>query len=284
DAYDDPNAASDLAVYRSQYGLPACTVANGCFTKQQFTSQPNASWAGEESVDVDMVSAICPNCRIVLVEATSANMTDLSAAEQYATAHADYVSNSWGGSEGTTSYDALYNIPGVAIVAATGDHGYNATAQWPAILPSVIGVGGTSLSSIQPLVEAAWSDAGSGCSKVYAKPSFQGTLNTGCSMRAEADVSADADPDTGVAIYDSFQQHGWLVAGGTSVATSIVASIFALAGKTGGNNPANLYAHTSALNNVISGSNGGCGRPLCTAVRGWNGPTGLGTPNGLAAF
>ncbi|MBV8197905.1 MAG: S53 family peptidase [Candidatus Eremiobacteraeota bacterium] len=284
DAYDDPNAASDLNVYRSRYDLPPCTVADGCFTKQQFTSQMNAGWAGEESVDIDMVSAICPNCKILLVEAASASTADLSAAERYATAHAAYVSNSWSGNEGTTSYDGDYNVNGVAIAAATGDRGYSATAQWPAILPNVIGVGGTTLSSINPLAETAWSYAGSGCSKIYAKPGFQSVLNTGCSMRAQADVSADADPDTGVAVYDSFHQRGWLVFGGTSVATPIVASVFALAGKTAVDDPGNLYAHPSGLVDVISGSNGACGRPLCSAGRGWNGPTGLGTPNGIAAF
>ena len=284
DAYDDPNAASDLAVYRSRYDLPACTVADGCFTKQSFTARTNAGWAAEESLDIEMVSAICPNCKIVLVEAASASTADLSAAERYATAHARYVSNSWSGVEGTTAYDGAYDAGGVAIAAATGDRGYNATAQWPAILPSVIAVGGTSLTAIQPLAETAWSGAGSGCSKVYAKPSFQSGLKTGCSMRAQADTSADADPDTGVAAYDTFHQRGWVVLGGTSVATPIVASVFALAAKTGANDPGNLYAHSSDLNDVASGSNGGCGRPLCAAGIGWNGPTGLGTPNGIAAF
>jgi hypothetical protein len=284
DAYDDPNAASDLAVYRSRYDLPACTVASGCFTKQQFTSRTNAGWAGEESVDVDMVSAICPHCKILLVEAASPSIADLSTAERYAAAHAHYVSNSWSGNEGTTSYDGDYNVGGVAIAAATGDRGYNSAAQWPAILPSVVGVGGTSLTSINPRAETAWSNAGSGCSKIYAKPGFQNGLNTGCAKRAQSDVSADADPDTGVAVYDTFHQRGWLVFGGTSVATPIVASVFALAERTGTNDPGNLYAHTPKLNDVVSGSNGACGRPLCAAGIGWNGPTGLGTPNGIAAF
>jgi len=284
DAYDDPNAASDLNAYRSRYGAPACTVSNGCFTKQQYTSQTNSGWAAEESVDVDMVSAICPNCKILLVEAASASMADFSTAERYATAHADYVSNSWSGNEGTTTYDGDYKVSCGAIAAATGDRGYNAIAQWPAILPSVIGVGGTSLPSIGPRVETAWSGAGSGCSKIYAKPSFQNGLNAGCSMRAQADVSADADPSTGVAAYDTFHQGGWLVFGGTSVATAIVASAFALEGKTGVDSPGNIYSHTSDFNDITSGSNGACGVPLCTAGPGWNGPTGLGTPKGIGGF
>jgi subtilase family serine protease len=284
DAYDDPNAAADLNVYRSRYGLAPCTAASGCFTKQQYASQTNAGWAAEESVDVDMVSAICPNCKILLVEAASTSVADFSAAERYATAHADYISNSWSGDEGTTTYDDDYRPSCGAITAATGDRGYNTTAQWPAILPGVIGVGGTSLTSVSPRAETAWSGAGSGCSKIYSKPAFQSGVSTGCSMRAQADVAADADPSTGVAAYDSFHQRGWLVFGGTSVATAIVASIFALEGKSAADPPSVLYAHSSSFNDITSGSNGNCGAPLCTAGQGWNGPTGLGTPNGTGGF
>jgi subtilase family serine protease len=284
DAYDDPNAASDLGAYRSQYGLPPCTSSSGCFTARKYTSQTNTGWAEEESLDVDMVSAICPNCKILLVEAASPSTAALSAAEKYATSHASYVSNSWSGDEGATSYDGDYNISGVAITAATGDSGYNRTAQWPAILPSVIGVGGTSLTSISPRNETAWSGAGSGCSKIYSKPMFQSGLNTSCPKRAQADASADANPDTGVAVYDTFHANGWLVFGGTSVATPITASVFALAGDTATNNPGKLYSQPSRLNDVTSGSNGGCAAPLCVAGHGWDGPTGLGTPNGIGAF
>jgi len=284
DAYNDPNAASDLAVYRTQYGLPACTTGNGCFSAVAQGRTNNSGWAEEESLDVDMVSAICPNCHIILVEAASASTSALTTAEKYATAHANYVSNSWSGNEGTKTYDGSYNVSGVAITAATGDSGHNATAQWPAILPTVIGVGGTSLTKTSPRTETAWSGAGSGCSKVYAKPSFQSGLSTGCTLRAQADVSAVANPNTGVAVYDSYRESGWLVFGGTSVATPITASVFALAGNTASNNPGNLYAHTSSLNDVTSGSNGSCGAPLCTAGVGWDGPTGLGTPNGIGAY
>lgn len=284
DAYDNPNAASDLNVYRSQYGLSPCTVANGCFTKQKYTSQTNPGWAGEESVDVDMVSAICPNCKILLVEAASASMSDLSTAEKFATANADYVSNSWSGNEGSKTYDDDYKVGCGAVTAATGDGGYNGIAQWPAILPNVIGVGGTSLTSVSPRVETAWLRAGSGCSKIYGKPGFQSNLNAGCSMRAQADVAADADPHTGVAIYDTFHQGGWVVFGGTSVAAPIVASVFALAGFTSGNSVETLYTHAVGFNDITSGHNGECGAPLCTAGQGWDGPTGLGSPRGIAAF
>ena len=282
DAYDDPNAASDLAVYRKQFGLTAC--GSGCFTKVKEGRQANSGWAEEESLDVDMVSAICPNCKILLVEAASSSLANLATAEKYATAHADYVSNSWSGNEGTKTYDGDFNVSGVAITAATGDNGYNSTAQWPAILPTVTAVGGTTLSSYNPRTESAWSGAGSGCSKVYAKPSFQSGLNTGCSDRAQADTSAEADPNTGVAVYDTYGTSGWLVFGGTSVATPIIASVFALAGNTSNNNDAYVYSHASSLNDVTSGSNGSCGAPLCTAGKGWDGPTGLGSPNGIGAF
>ncbi len=284
DAYNDPNAASDLTVYRSQWGLPACNVSNGCFTKVELGKTANAGWAQEESLDVDMVSAICPKCNIMLVEAASNSTSALAAAEKYATAHANYVSNSWSGNEGSKTHDGDFNVSGVAITAATGDSGYNKTAQWPAILPTVTAVGGTSLTSFSPRRESAWSGAGSGCSKVYAKPSFQSGLSTGCAMRAQADASADADPDTGVAVYDTYRESGWLVFGGTSVATPIIASVFALAGNTANNDDTHLYAHAASLNDVTTGANGDCGVPLCTAGAGWDGPTGLGTPDGIGAF
>ncbi len=285
DAYDDPNAASDLATYRSQFGLSACGTSNGCFTKVKEGTQTNQGWGEEESLDVDMVSAICPNCKILLVEAATSSIANLATAEKYAAAHADYVSNSWSGNEGTKTYDSDFNVSGVAITAATGDNGHNTTAQWPAILPTVTAVGGTTLSSYNPRSESAWSGAGSGCSKVYAKPSFQSGITTGCSDRAQSDTSADANPNTGVAVYDTYLSGGgWLVFGGTSVATPIIASVFALAGSTADNTNAHLYAHTGNLNDVTSGRDGSCGAPMCTAGKGWDGPTGLGTPNGIGAF
>ena len=284
DAYDDPDAASDLAIYRSAYGLPKCTSSNHCFTKAKFGTSGNAGWGEEESLDLDMVSAICPKCKILLVEAPNNDISSLASAEKYATARADYVSNSWSGNEGSRTYDDDFNVSGVAITAATGDDGYKETAQWPAILPTVTAVGGTTLSSYKPRKETAWSGAGSGCSKVYAKPSFQRDLNTGCSDRAEADTSADANPNTGVAVYDSDGESGWLVFGGTSVAAPIIASVFALGGNRANNNDTHLYGHKSSLNDVTSGQNGTCGKPLCTAGPGWDGPTGLGTPNGIGAF
>ena len=140
------------------------------------------------------------------------------------------------------------------------------------------------LSSYNPRKESAWSYAGSGCSNVYAKPSFQRGLSTGCSDRAQADTSADADPDTGVAVYDTYGESGWLVFGGTSVSAPIIASVFALAGKKANNNDTHLYAHKSSLHDVTSGAERRLRQAALPGRSGWDGPTGLGTPDGIGAF
>ncbi|MGV5035377.1 S53 family peptidase, partial [Streptomyces sp. NRAIS4] len=307
DAMDDPNAESDLAAYRSAYGLPACTTANGCFRKvnQSGHASPLPSgdygWAEEISLDLDMVSATCPGCHILLVEANSANVPDLMKAEDTAatTSGVVSVSNSWGGSEDNTvtSFDSHFHHPGVAITASSGDSGYGVS--WPASSSYVTAVGGTSLSKAsnsRGWTETAWSGAGSGCSAYEAKPSWQ--HDSGCAKRTVADVAAVADPNTGVAVYDSYNScgsgllcdtelqlgvaqgaDGWVEVGGTSVSSPIIASVYALAGNTSqvvdGSYP---YSHKSALNDVTSGSNGSCGGGyLCTARPGYDGPTGLGT-------
>jgi subtilase family serine protease len=289
DAYDDPTAASDLNVYRSQYGLPAC--GSGCFSKvnQSGGSTPPAvdgGWAQEISLDLDMASAICPNCKIVLVEASSSSLANLAKAESTAKSlGATVISNSYGGSEfsGESTYASQYS--GVPITVSSGDNGYG--VEFPAALSSVTAVGGTSLrrsSTARGWTETAWSGAGSGCSRYIAKPSWQ--IDTGCSRRTVADVSAVADPATGVAVYDStrFQgASGWMVFGGTSVAAPVVAGVYALAGNAA--KAGYEYGHTSSLNDVTSGSNGTCSVAyLCTARTGFDGPTGLGTPKGTGAF
>jgi subtilase family serine protease len=291
DAYGYPNAESDLAVYRAQYGLPPCTTANGCFRKVNQTgvqgSYPKASsgWAAEQALDIDMVSAVCPSCRILLVEANSASGADLAASVVTAVQlGANAVSNSYGSNETSASAnDPSYNHPGVAITVSSGDNGYG--VQSPASSPYVTAVGGTSLaraSNPRGWSETAWSGAGSGCSAFVAKPTWQ--TDSGCTNRTVADVSAVADPNTGVAVYETFgRRGGWQVYGGTSVASPIIASVFALAG--GGFAPSTPYAHTNALNDVVGGSNGSCGGSyLCTAGAGYDGPTGLGTPSGATAF
>jgi len=297
DAYDDPNAESDLGVYRSQFGLAACTTANGCFRKvneqgvQGNYPSGDVGWSEEISLDLDMASAICPNCHILLVEGTTNSFADLAASENTAVSlGASVVSNSYGGSESSSTislYGPDYNHAGVTIPASTGDSGYSPTAQFPADLSSVAAIGGTSLTSTSPRTESAWSGAGSGCSAFVAQPSWQSgisNIRSVCSNRAYADVAAVADPNTGVAVYDTYGASGWLVFGGTSVASPLVASVFALAGNPASTGPSYPYAHTGSLNDVTSGSNGSCGTDLCNATTGWDGPTGLGSPNGTGAF
>ncbi|KOG86248.1 peptidase S8 [Streptomyces varsoviensis] len=302
DAQDDPKAESDLATYRKQYGLPACTTANGCFKKVDQNGgknypAPDAGWAGEISLDVDMVSATCPSCHILLVEAKSASMDDLGAAVNRAVKMgAKYVSNSYGGGEDSTdpASDAKYfKHPGVAITVSSGDSGYG--VEYPASSPYVTAVGGTSLQhsggGSRGWSESAWGSsfggqgAGSGCSKYGNKPSWQ--KDDGCAKRSVSDVSAVADPATGVAVYNTYQASGWNVFGGTSASAPIIASVYALAGTpASGDTPAAYpYAHATSLNDVTTGSNGSCTPDyLCKSRKGYDGPTGLGTPNGTAAF
>jgi hypothetical protein len=283
EAADNPNLETDLGTYRSQYGLPSCTTANGCFRKvngsgQQGNYPPgNTGWGGEASLDVDMVSAICPNCHILVVEST-----DLVSAQNVAVSlGARYISNSWG--TGSNLGDSAFNHAGVVDVASSGDNVFGVS--YPAGEQSVVAAGGTSLNrggGTRGWTETAWSGAGSGCASGEPKPSWQ--HDTGCSSRTIADVSAVADPGTGVAFYDTYGQGGWGVVGGTSVSSPIIASVYALAA-----NPPNaastLYANPGALHDITSGSNGGCSPAyLCTAGSGYDGPTGLGTPNGTGAF
>jgi subtilase family serine protease len=294
DAFDDPTAEADLAVYRSQFGLPACTTANGCFRKidqNGGTKYPrkNAGWALEISLDLDMASAICPNCKILLVEATTNSLANLGAAvDRAAAAGATVISNSYGSSDlADSTYGHFYNHPGIPITVSSGDGGYG--VEYPASSHYVTAVGGTSLSrnsSTRGWSESAWSGAGSGCSTLNTILSGQSSAVTGCGMRAVADVSAVADPNTGVAVYDStaYQgRSGWWVVGGTSASAPIIAGVYALAGNGVDNNYP--YSHSSNFFDVTSGSNGSCPTSQwCTARVGWDGPTGLGTPNGTAGF
>ncbi|MFC9284911.1 putative Ig domain-containing protein [Streptomyces collinus] len=301
DAYNDPNAESDLATYRSTYGLSACTKANGCFKQVSQTGSTTSlptndtGWAGEEALDLDMVSAVCPNCNITLVEANSANDTDLGIAENEAVSlGAKFVSNSWGGDESSTqtSEDTQYfKHPGVAITVSSGDSAYG--AEYPATSQYVTAVGGTALntaSNSRGWSESVWHTSstegtGSGCSAYDPKPSWQ--TDASCSKRMEADVSAVADPATGVAVYDTYGGSGWAVYGGTSASAPIIAGVYALAGTpASGDYPAKYpYAHTGNLYDVTSGSNGSCTTSyFCTARTGYDGPTGWGTPNGTTAF
>jgi subtilase family serine protease len=293
DAYDDANAESDLAVYRSQFGETACTTANGCFRKVNQTGgtaypRGDGGWAEEISLDLDMASAICPNCKILLVEANSASFANLSAAvDEAAQLGATAISNSYGGNEysGEVTDQSHYNHPGIAITVSSGDNGYG--VEFPAASQYVTAVGGTTLTRVSGVFsETVWNGAGSGCSAYIPKPKWQ--VDTGCAHRTVADVSAVADPNTGVAVYDTYRLHrgGWLVFGGTSVASPIIASVYALAGNTSSVTYGSYsYSHLNSLHDVVSGSNGSCGGSyLCTAVSGYDGPTGNGTPSGVGGF
>jgi subtilase family serine protease len=309
DAYNDPNAASDLSVYRSQFGLPACTTASGCFEQVSQTGSKtklpknNGGWAEEESLDMDMVSAICPNCKIILVEASSATIANLEKAEDEAVAlGANIVTNSYGGSEYAAS-DPAFSHAGVVIVASAGDDGYAEGSLQPCSFASVVCAGGTSLTTANNArgwSEVVWNDSygatGSGCSSEVSKPSWQ--TDKGCTKRSQSDVSFDADPATGVAVYDSYAYEGyegWLVFGGTSVASPSLASVFALAGNASSLGPSAAQPiwndAGSGLNSVTSGNNGSCPstiKYICTAGTGddgvYSGPAGWGTPNGISDF
>jgi subtilase family serine protease len=302
DAFNDPNAASDLATYGSSWGLPAC--GSGCFSQLNENGQTSplpasagtTGWDVEESLDIDMVSAICPLCHIILVEASSADTQDLGTGVNAAVSlGADFVSNSYGGSESTSdnTFDSeFYDHPGVAVTASAGDNGFGVS--YPAASPDVTAVGGTSLSTAsnsRGWTETVWGSSaggegtGGGCSVDSAKPSWQ--TDTGCTRRTDNDVAADADPNTGVAVYDTFSQGGWLEVGGTSASSPMIAAVFALAGTpAAGTLPSSyIYKHTSNLFDVTSGANGSCSPAyLCTGEVGYDGPTGWGTPNGVTDF
>ncbi|HEX6447072.1 MAG TPA: carboxypeptidase regulatory-like domain-containing protein [Streptosporangiales bacterium] len=307
DALGDSSAEDDLAVFRAQFGLPPCTSADGCFRKvdqRGGTDYPadDSGWALETALDLDAVSAACPRCNILLVQADTANIDDLAVAEQTAVSlGAVAVSNSWGidGEDpGQVDYDHFFEHKGVAITFSSGDVGNQII--WPSSNPNVTAVGGTSLTkdtaTARGWTERAWGTdqsgvdgAGSGCSSVEARPDYQNDYTTDCTRRATADVSAVADPATGLAVYDTLGQGGWLQVGGTSLASPLVASMYALAGAPGsGDYPVSYAYHdptqSTDVFDVTDGVNGTCGGLLCQAGPGWDGPTGLGTPNGVKAL
>ncbi|GAA1896513.1 S53 family peptidase [Lapillicoccus jejuensis] len=297
DAYGYPNAERDLAVYRAQFGLPACTKANGCLKILSQTGATtglpafNLGWAGEQALDLDAVSAACPSCSILLVQAKSATFADLGTAVNTAATQPGVVaiSNSYGGGDAPDSrYGAPYHHPGIAVTASTGDSGYRG-ASYPASSQWVVAVGGTTLtpstSSARGWSETAWSGSGSGCSTYNKAPVGQTQAMTRCAGRAMADVSAVADPRTGLAVYapSSSSGAGWGQYGGTSLSSPVVAAAFALSGNTAGEAPSIPYANPGAFNDVSTGANGSC-LTMCRTAKGWDGPTGLGSPNGVAGL
>jgi subtilase family serine protease len=298
DAYGYPNLERDLGVYRSQFGLSACTIANGCLKiidQNGGTSLPrfNAGWAGEQALDVDAVSAAAPDAKIIVVQAKSASFADLGTAVVTASKQPGVVaiSNSYGGGDASdANYGTYYNHPGIAVTASTGDNGYQG-GSYPASSSYTTAVGGTSLvtaGNTRGWSESVWSGAGSGCSSYNTALAAAATFDTGCAKRAMADVSAAADPGKGgMAIYypTTSRSSTWGQYGGTSESAPIIASVYALSGNTAGYANAIPYGHASSLFDVTSGSNGTCPTSQwCNARTGWDGPTGLGTPNGAGAF
>ncbi|HEU4997797.1 MAG TPA: hypothetical protein VFT68_02550, partial [Lapillicoccus sp.] len=298
DAYGYPNAERDLGVYRQQFGLPACSTANGCLTivnQSGGTSLPrfNAGWAAEQGLDLDAVSATCPDCKILLVQASSASIANLGAGVVTASKVPGVVaiSNSYGGGDlSDQTYGGSYNHPGIAVTASTGDNGYQG-ASFPASSDYVTAVGGTSLTkaagTTRGWTETVWTGAGSGCSTVNPALAAAAAFGTGCAKRAMADVSAVADPQTGLAVYAPTTKTSstWAQYGGTSLSSPIIAAVYALSGNTSGSANAIPYGHAGSLFDVTSGSNGSCPTTQwCHARTGWDGPTGLGTPNGVGAF
>ena len=286
DAYDDPTAASDLTTFSTQFGLSPCTTSNGCFTKVNQSggsSYPstNSGWALEISLDIEWAHAVAPAAKILLVEASSASFTNLLAAEGYAANHAQYVSNSWGASEfsGETSDDSSFVKSGVSFFVAAGDAGL--PAEYPSSSPNVVSVGGTTLtfdSSGNLVSETGWSSGGGGCSAyenaTAAQAGFSGYGQVSCAgKRATPDVALDADPNSGVAVYDSTPyngQSGWYTVGGTSASTPMWAAASADAGVV--MNSAYVYANNVTFRDITSGNNGApclVGYDLCSGRGSW---------------
>lgn len=296
DAFHYANAESDLAMYRSTFGLPPCTVASGCLTILNPTraGAPPAGddWNLEAALDLDMASAACPTCKLVLVEATNDTGNDLFNEQVTAAARAGVVaiSNSWGGpsSSSDASFETFFNhTQNVNTFVSSGDSGNTGTTgDYPSTSEFVIAVGGTRLTrsttAARGWTETAWTGAGSTCSRRLAEPSFQvGTVPTAaCTRRAASDISAVADPNSGVAVFNR-NDGGFVVVGGTSASSPFLAGVFARYGISGAaHNASFAYSHKAAFFDITSGRNGSCTSALCRAAAGWDGPTGLGTPNG----
>jgi subtilase family serine protease len=315
DAFRDPNAGGDLATYRQHFGLPACTRKTGCLKivnqngRASHLPRANADWAGEESLDLDMVSAVCPHCRILLVEANNSMTRAMGTAERTAARRARFVSNSWSGGNfrGEQRFNRDFNHPGHVIDFAAGDFGFGNSDHhfpygiaYPTGLPFVTAVGGTTLvntpSRGRKWTETVWGNrtdsagaTNSGCTG-FARPSWQKQVTRKlrhCRNRVENDVSASANPSEGVFVRDTYKNGGWLEFGGTSEATPIITAMWALAGRPGPHAyPVSyLYKHVRDFYDVRSGTNGSCGvKWLCHAEKGFDGPTGLGTPRGIGGL
>src|SRR5271156_2848917 len=303
DAYDDANAEADLGVFSAKFGLPACTTSNGCFTKLYETSRKpaaNANWTIEISLDIQWAHAIAPQAKIVLVEASTNNLSDLIAGVDVAVKHgASVVSMSWTSAEVSSerNLDNHFVASGVTFLAASGDTGFGVA--YPAASPDVVAVGGTSLAldaSGNYASEAAWSGSGGGQSAYEYEPLVQSQFpipDDSRGKRGLPDVSYNANPGTGYAIYDSLGisgASGWFQVGGTSAAAPQWAALVTIANSmrvaqrkahlTSTNGALYSVAKTnsgSSFHAVTAGTNGSCGQ-MCDALAGYDYVTGLGTP------
>ena len=301
--YDDPTLASDLAVYRKQFGVAPCTVANGCLRKVNEQGQasplPPASpgWALLTALQVDAISATCPECHLLVVETDTDSMTDVGPGlTTAASLGADLVVTGYGTTgefPGEKRFEAGLSHLGIPFVAASGDYGYGNGApligsiSYPSASTHAIAVGGTTLSpasNTRGWSESVYAESTSGCSAYIAKPAWQ--HDRACRMRTTADVAAVGDPATGLATYDSYQEPGWQQVGGTGLSAAVIAGVYGLAAANGlPVDASSLYDPTARLFDVTTGANGACdGSSICTAVPGYDGPSGVGTPDGISAF
>lgn len=293
DAYDDSKIENDLGVFSSAYNLPACTTANGCFKKitPQGLPRQNSGWALEESLDVEWAHAIAPGAKIVLVEAASNSFSNLFGAINYANNNnlGNQITMSWGGSEfsGEKNYDTYFAKQGVSYFASSGDTG--GTIIYPSASPNVVSVGGTTLTvdSLGNVIsETAWSGSGGGVSIYESEPQYQKNINSPyTSGRATPDVSYDADPNTGFAVYDSVKyngQSGWFQVGGTSAGAPQWAALSAIANSQRSSSMSSpdvaLYnaaiaSYATNFRDIISGTAGSF-----SAGTGYDLTTGLGSP------
>jgi MYXO-CTERM domain-containing protein len=294
DAFGYADLESDLATYRAQFGLPPCTRASGCLTilnQDGATaplppeSPPDNDWSEETALDVDAISAACPTCKIIVVQANDNGMNMYTAQNAAAAARPTVISDSWGGAtamgDDRSPLEVFFTHPGIAQFVSSGDSGYDEGGEgptYPSTSAHTISVGGTTLvraASARGWSETAWARGGSSCAYTIPRPAYQTT--TACLFRAASDIAAVGDPATGLAVYNK-RAGGWVVVGGTSAASPLVAALFASIG-LGNITAADIAQRTSALFDVTSGSNGPCGTILCNATTGWDGPTGFGTPS-----
>lgn len=337
DAYGDPDAIADLDVFRSTDGLPAishstCTPSTiashssggPCMVVSTQTGattglpSPGGDWDVEESLDLDAVSSMCPNCNILFIEANNTSNTALQTGDEEALKlGVKLISNSFGAiysssdsDAWTAALDSTGDASGAELFASTGDdgayvdEGYTGSSspdetQYPAAEPDVTAVGGTQLGTYagaRGVGETAWSGAGAGCDTFDARPAWQASVGTGCSGRALSDISADAAPASGLNIYDTYSGGGWQVIGGTSLSAPLTAAFTAVTAANAGSSADShgllsgqwAYADASELNDITSGSDGsGCtgsasynASQICNAGTGWDGPTGVGSISG----